>query len=817
MKVPVRWLKELVPTELSAERIAERLTLAGLAVEAITEIGATWDNIYVGVVERVEPHPNADRLVLATVDAGAHRLTVVTGAPNIAAGQKVALALPGATLYNGHSEKPRLITLKPSTIRGVRSEGMVCSEKELGLSEEHEGIMVLHPDAPVGMPLREYLGDQVLELEITPNLVHAFSVIGVARELGALTDQRVRYPERAPLSVGGPGNLVTIEAPDLCYRFVGVVIENVTVGPSPWWMQQRLQAAGMRPINNVVDITNYVMLEWGQPQHAFDRDRLREGRLVVRRARPGERLETLDQVVRELDSDTLVIADAERPVGIAGVMGGLDSEITEQTRTVLLETANFEMRSIRRTARVQRLRTEASARFERGLDPTLAWEAATRAVALFRQLVPGCCVTAVIDHYPHPRLPRPLCLPRSEIPRLLGVDFPDELVLDVLRRLEFQPELREDGGRNVIVVRVPTYRSDVTIAADLVEEVARVIGYHELPEVLPLGRTVPVEIPPDVRLVQAVQDTLVACGLTEVITYPMVDEATLRALLPGGATFPDRYGFYPRPDRDLVRAVNPIRPEWALMRPSLLPSLLRSAAEHLKFNRAVAIFETGTVYLPRGLDELPEERRTLGCLMAGARHLRDLYCEERPVDYFDLKGVLEALLPRIGALDLQVRPLAHASLHPGRAAEVLVKGQPVGILGEVHPDVVEAFHINPDTRVVVAEIDLQRLLEIGLEPPRLRLISRYQPVDQDFAVVVDEETPAADVADAISAGAGALAVSVRLFDVYRGAAIPAGKKSLAFRVTFSAPDRPLSDEELAHLRERIEAHLRRRVKGELRR
>lgn len=817
MKVPVRWLKELVPTDLSAREIAERLTLAGLEVEAITEIGSTWDNIYVGVVERVEPHPNADRLVLATVDAGAHRLTVVTGAPNIAPGQKVALALPGATLYDGHSEEPRLITLKPSTIRGVRSEGMVCSEKELGLSDEHAGIMVLHADAPVGVPLREYLGDQVLELEITPNLVHAFSVVGVARELGALIGQRVRYPERAPLSVSGPEGLVTIEAPDLCYRFVGVVIEDVTVGPSPWWIQQRLQAAGMRPINNVVDITNYVMLEWGQPQHAFDRDRLREGRIVVRRARPGEKIETLDGVLRELDPDTLVIADAERPVGIAGVMGGLESEITEQTRTVLLETANFEMGSIRRTARAQRLRTEASARFERGLDPNLAWEGATRAVALFRQLIPGCRVTAVVDIYPNPRLPRQLCMPRSEIPRLLGVDFPDELVLQVLDRLEFQPELRQEDGRAVIVVQVPTYRSDVTIAADLVEEVARVIGYHELPEALPLGRTVPVEISPELRLVRAVQDTLVAAGLTEVITYPMVDEATLRALLPGAATFPDRYGLYPRPERELVRAVNPIRPEWAIMRPSLLPSLLRSAAENLKFNRAVAIFETGKVYLPRGLDELPDERRTLGCLLAGARHLRDLYHEERPVDYFDLKGVLETLLPRIGAPDARFRPLAHPSLHPGRAAEVLVKGQPVGILGEVHPEVVEAFEIDPDTRVAFAEIDLQWLLEIGLEPPRLRPVSRYQPVDQDFAVVVDEATPAAEVADAIMAGAGALAVSIRLFDIYRGPAIPAGKKSLAFRVTFSAPDRPLSDEELARLRERIEGHLRRRVKGELRR
>ncbi|MBX6343249.1 MAG: phenylalanine--tRNA ligase subunit beta, partial [Thermomicrobiaceae bacterium] len=315
MKVPVRWLKELVPTDLSAAEIGQRLTMAGLEAESITEIGASWDKVYVGVVERVEPHPNADRLVLATVHAGEHRLTVVTGAPNIAEGQKVALALAGARLIDPYAEELKLFTLKPSTIRGVRSEGMVCSEKELGISAEHEGIMVLDPDAPVGVPLKEYLGDQVLEFEITPNLVHAFSMVGIARELAALTALPVHYPALADLEAGHDSQgLVTVDAPDLCPRYVGVVIENVRVEPSPGWMQRRLNAAGIRPINNLVDVTNYVMVEWGQPLHAFDRTFLREGRIVVRRARPGERIETLDHVDRELDPDTLVIADAERAV-----------------------------------------------------------------------------------------------------------------------------------------------------------------------------------------------------------------------------------------------------------------------------------------------------------------------------------------------------------------------------------------------------------------------------------------------------------------------------------------------------------------------
>lgn len=817
MKVPVRWLKELVPTDLSAAEIGHRLTMAGLEAESITEIGASWDKVYVGVVERVEPHPNADRLVLATVHAGEHRLTVVTGAPNIAEGQKVALALAGARLIDPYAEELKLFTLKPSTIRGVRSEGMVCSEKELGISAEHEGIMVLDPDAPVGVPLKEYLGDQVLEFEITPNLVHAFSMVGIARELAALTALPVHYPALADLEAGHDSQgLVTVDAPDLCPRYVGVVIENVRVEPSPGWMQRRLNAAGIRPINNLVDVTNYVMVEWGQPLHAFDRTFLREGRIVVRRARPGERIETLDHVDRELDPDTLVIADAERAVAIAGVMGGVDSEVRDDTTTILLESATFDMLSIRKTRRAQRLRTEASSRFERGLDPNLAWTAVQRAVALIQELIPEARVTAVADVYSSPRRPFSLAMPRSEIPRLLGVDYPDEVVLDVLSRLEFQPELRTVDGVRSVVVQVPTYRSDVSIKADLVEEVARIVGYHTLPEELPRGQTVPVEIDPMRRLEGAVQDTLAAAGLTQIITYPMVDDTTLEALMPGARSLPDRYGFYPRPELDLVSAVNPLRPEWSMMRPSLLPTVLKNVAENLKFNPAVAVFETGRVYLPRGVDELPDERRTACLAFAGEQRRLDLYHRPREVDYFDAKGAVEALLARLGAREVAFGPIRHPSLHPGRAAEVTSHGRAVGIVGELHPTVASQFGIPGDTRVAVAEVDLQALSEVGLEPIDYHPVSSFQPSEQDFAVVVDEDVPAADVEAAVRAGAGSLATDVRLFDVYRGPAIGPGKKSLAFRVTLSAPDRMLEERELERVRGRIEAQVARRVGGALR-
>lgn len=816
MKVPVRWLEELVPTSLTAREIGHRLTMAGLEAEAITEIGANWDNIYVGLVEHVERHPNADRLVLATVSLGEREMTVVTGAPNIAAGQKIPFALPGARLFDGHSAEPKLITLKPNTIRGIRSEGMICSEKELGLSEEHEGIMVLDEAAPVGMPLREYLGDEVIELEITPNLAHDFSMAGIAREIAALIGSTARPPRLADLTAGRVGGqLVTIEAPDLAPRYVGVVMENIRVEPSPAWMQRRLSAAGVRPINNIVDVTNYVMLELGQPMHAFDREFLHEGRIVVRRARPGETIETLDHTERELAPEMLVIADADRAVAVAGVMGGVGSEITNETTTILLESANFNMFSVRRTSRALKLRTESSARFERGIDANLPMIAARRAVALIQEMLPEARVTAVADIYPEPVQPRELSMPFSQVERLLGISYPEEVVLDILQRLEFRPEISEREGIKMITVQVPTYRADVTTKADLVEEVARIAGYETLPECLPERAPVPAETDAMRRLERVVQDTLVAAGLTETITYPMLNEADLLTLNAAGTELPNRYGLHARPEIPLVTAVNPLRSEWEMMRPTMLPALLKNVAENVKFNPAVGVFETGRVYLPVSPEELPNERRTLGIALAGQRHLADLYHEARVVDYFDIKGIIDALLQRIGVSEPAFRALTHPSLHPGRAAEIAVKGRLVGVLGELHPSVIAQYGIASE-RVAVAEIDLAALLEAGVEPWRFQPVARFQPVEQDFAIVVDEQVPAADVAAAIRAGAGVLGTDVRLFDIYRGEALGAGKKSLAYRVTLAAPDRALAEHEIERIRGKIEGQVKRRVGGTLR-
>jgi phenylalanyl-tRNA synthetase beta chain len=847
MRVPLSWLREFVDIEASPREVADRLTLAGVEVEALHEIGGEWDNIFVGAVERVERHPNADRLNLATVRAGGQRLTVVTGAPNIGEGQRVALALAGARLWDGHSAEPKRITLKPSATRGVPSEGMVCSEKELGLSDEHEGIMTLPPDAPVGAPLREYLGDTVLELEITPNLAHVFSVLGVAREVAALT-AGVVHPPAAPalapgLATGDDGGpLAAIEDAALCARCAAIAIAGVTIAESPEWLQRRLALAGLRAINNIADVTNYVMLERGQPLHAYDRDRLAGGRIVVRRARPGERLTTLDHVERHLDGRMLAIGDAARPVGLAGVMGGADSEIGAGTTSVLLEAANFDQYAIRHAAQRFRLQSDAAARFGRGLDPELAWPAAERAAALIGEVCPGARVVEGADVYPRPVAERVVDLPYGELRRLLGVSYPVGQVLDVLQRLDFKVEVVADTASAEAIVALgtwrlsddtapldpvaeeltlrvtaPTYRQDVTQAADLVEEVIRVIGYDTLPTTLPEGRTVVPRRDPMRIFADQVRDILAAAGLHEIVNYSLTDEPALDRLAPGGEWTTWWEGH--RPSFDSTRLVNTLRSDWRILRPTLMADALATLAENRKHRPSVRLFEVRPVYLPRALDALPHERPTLSIALAGERAGRGLYVAPgaagQDLDFFDLKGIVEALAARLHLERVGYPPSDYATFHPGRAAELRAGGDLVGVFGEVHPAVAANFGLAAG-RVCLAEIDLEALA--GAVPTRgeFRAATRFQPAVQDFAVVVDEAVPAGAVRETILTAATPLAESARLFDIYRGEQLPAGKKSLAFEVVFAAPDRALADYELTRLRERIAGTLQKRLKATLR-
>ena len=812
MKAPVKWLRELIDPGTSPTDLAHRLTMAGLEAEKITRIGEMWaDKVFVGHVLDVSQHPNADRLVLADVEAGEHRLTVVTGAPNIAAGQKVILALAGARLYGGHTESPtpEIKTLKPGAIRGIKSEGMVCSEKELGISDEHEGILVLPDDAPVGMPAIDYLGDTVIEFEITPNLAHAFSILGIAREVHALTGRPIEMPPVIDLAeiAAAPAEVITIDEPERCSRYMVLLVDNLIVQPSPPWLAQRLEAAGMRPINNIVDVTNYVMHELGCPMHAFDRERLDKGRVVIRAARRGERLETLDHVDRELTENMTVISDASRPVGLAGIMGGFDSEVSSETTRLLLEVAHFNPTITRATSRALRLRTEASARYERGVDADALPMAVARTAYLLKQVCPGAVLTGLADAYPVKQNRISLSFAYDRVERLLGMSIdPDEAVA-ILRRLEFEPAL--DAG--LLSITAPSYRRDVTERQDVIEEIARIAGYDRLPATLPSGAAQHVHRDSMFRLRKAARSILVGAGYHEAITYVTNYAADLKRFTDGHVT-----GVAVSCQTEhLITLRNALQADRNLMRPTLLPSLFEVAAQNLRHEPSVRLAEIARVYIPDAMAVLAEELELVGLVAAGRREAIGLDASDELIDYFDLKGAVDLVLARLGAASPETSPWRHPAFHPGRCAEVRVGGAVVARYGELHPSVAAAYGID-DPRVVAGEINLSALAT--LVPPRGRdaFVPRFLPVEQDFAVVVAETVPAADVEAAFRSGAGPLLSSVTLFDRFSGNQIGEGKVSLAYRLKFTAPDRTLTDDDLVKVRPRIEKALKQRVDGALR-
>ncbi len=829
MRVPLRWLQEYVKVNLTPEELAERLTMAGLEVTAIERFGIAgapleWDRerIVVGQILRVERHPNADRLLLATVDYGrGEPKVVVTGAPNLfpflerplERPLKVAFALEGATLYDGHQPGWVKMTLQGRAIRGIYSDAMVCSEKELGISEDHEGIILLDPEAPVGMPLADYMGDVVLDIDLTPNLAHAFSILGVAREVAALTGRRLRYPSTAVKALGPAVRRlveIRIEDPEGCPRYSAMVIHGVQVGPSPYWMQWRLRLCGLRPINNIVDITNYVMLEWGQPLHAFDYDRLVEragGRrptIIVRRARPGERIRTLDGIDRALDPEDLLICDEAGPIAIAGVMGGADTEVTEATRAVLLESANFDFISIRRTAARHRLPSEASARFGRGIHPALTVPAAQRAAAFMQQLAGGLVARGIADAYVRkaPRVVIPLSVEAVE--RVLGFSIPPRQIERILRSLEFRVEpitpSRRRGRRpsppTAWRVTVPDHRLDCSRPEDLIEEIARIWGYDRIPETRLRDPLPPQRGNLAWTFEERVRDILVACGLQEVITYSLIHPDDEARLTPPGVE-------NPYTAMDYIRLINPISEERTVLRHTLLPGLLRTLVANLRFRERVAIFEVGKVFLPIPGAALPEEPRRVGLALTGPRDPSSwLPVDRAPMDFFDLKGIVETLLERLHISEAVFERAEHPALHPGRGAEVKAGGRSIGILGELHPLVRRAWEL-PDQPVLVAELDLEALQALAPLAPAFEAVPRVPPVVEDLAFIVPENVPAAALAAVLREAGAPLVREVRLFDVYQGDPIPPGHRSLAFTVFYQAEDRTLTDREVAGLRERL--------------
>jgi len=817
MRVPLSWLKEYVDVVWPIERLAERLTLAGLEVDSIHKVEVppdriAWDpsTIVVGEVLEVKRHPNADRLVLAVVDhGGSEPEQVVTGAPNLHIGDsgiKVPFARRGAHLYDGHQDGWHVATLKPSKIRGIRSEAMICSEKELGLYDFHEQVVLLPSDAPVGQPLAEYMDmdavappDLVLDLGLTPNLARCYNIIGVAREVAALTGRQLRLTPPTMQAIGpaiGGQIDLEIDDPDLCNRYSATLIKNVKIGPSPYWMQHRLNLAGMRPINNIVDITNYVMLEWGQPLHAFDYDRLRPRpgithppTIIVRRAKPGETMTTLDGQHRQLTPDMLMITDGGGPVAVAGVMGGLESEVEPGTTDILLEAANFNNINNRKTAQVLKLPSEASLRFGKGVPASSTVPAATRASELMRLHAGGVIAQGIADAYPVPQSVHVIDITADEVARLGGIQVGTDELQAMLESLEFKCERQGQ----LIRATAPDHRLDVEIPADIVEDVTRLYGYDRIPLTLLTD-----ELPPQRRNLvlegeELIRDVLIGCGLDEVITYALTSRQTVLA------AHPDQTDL----DANMyLKLANPLTTEREYLRRSLLGSLLETLRDNFRFLDRVAVFEVGRVYWPRMDREVPDEPRRLGLALGGPRDERAWIADRALLDFYDLKGAVETVLDRLAIADAVFEPVQAPSFHPGRTARLLVKGRPAGLLGQVHPLVCERFDL-PAAPVWVAELDLEVLLGSMGEARRVRPISRFPSVAQDLALILDEDIPASRVRATILEAGGELLADAVLFDLYRGDQLGAGKKSLAYSLTYRAMDRTLTDAEVSQMQERI--------------
>ncbi|MEA2420249.1 MAG: phenylalanyl-tRNA synthetase beta chain [Thermoleophilaceae bacterium] len=798
MKVPFSWLRSYCDPGLGAHEVADRLTMAGDKLERLHRVGVGDVAAFVtGRVLEAEQHPDADRLTVCKVDVGGDDpQTIVCGAPNVTAGQTVAVALPGAVMPDGS-------TLGEAKLRGVVSSGMILAEDEVGIGEDHFGIMVLDGDVPVGAPLADHLpiADEVLELEITPNRPDLMGVYGVARDLHAITAGEVTEdPTEADAEPRGDDSAedhVSIEIdPEICMRFTARVFEDVQIGPSPPWLKQRLTAAGQRPISNVVDITNYVMLTTAQPLHAFDLDKVRGGRIEVRRAREGERMVTLDGVERTFTSDMALVCDAEGPSGIAGIMGGQVSEVSDQTTRVLMEAATWVGPNIMRTSKALGLRTEASARFEKQLHPEQAIAAQRLAARLMVELCGARMVPGTIDVYPTARGQLVLKLRHERIAKLLGAEIDPDTVREILERLGFH--LLPDTGWVV-----PPWRdSDVRREVDLIEEVARIYGLDKLPTTLPARRSAVGRLTPSQRLRRRVEDLLRDRGLNECISYSFTSPRALERL---------------RLDPDeALRLENPLSEEQSVMRPLLLPGLLDASRHNAAHGRpAVALFESAHVYRSAGpFDPAPTgspagatpalERHHLGMLETEAMP-GGWRSEARAADFFSARALLEAVLA-VSNVDWHAEPDAQPFLHPGRAASVIADGREIGWVGELHPVVagewalagpVAGFEIDMDAVAALAERSEQAY----------RDVTSYPAVLQDIAVVVPEDASAATVVDTVRSAGAPLLAEVELFDVYRGEQVEAGEKSLALRLAFRAPDRTLTDDDVAERRVAIEAAL----------
>jgi phenylalanyl-tRNA synthetase beta chain len=789
MKVPLKWLKDYVDVTLPATELAKKLTLAGFEVAEIIMTGEGWDNIIVGQITAINPHPNADRLRLATVDLGGETETVVCGAPNLNVGDKIAFARTGARLinpYNGQIEQ-----LKPAKIRGVESRGMICSEKELGMSESHEGILVLRADAKTGTPLAALLGSTVLDIDVTANRPDCLAVVGIAREVAALTGQKMHIPEIKYDESGEPiANSIDIKIvdADLCPRYCASLITGIKIAESPAWLQERLTAAGQRPINNIVDITNYVMLEYGQPLHSFDYERLRQKKIIVRRARDGEHFLTLDQAERELNSEMLTIADGERTVAIAGVMGGLNSEVTESTTSILLEAASFKAASIHLTSRSLELTSEASMRFERGISAGVTVPALKHATQLVAELGGGKVASGIIDVFPGKKDKQPIVVTPEKTARVLGMPVSREAITGALDGLGIEHKV---DGDNVAAV-APEWRSDIRLDVDIIEEIARIIGYDKIPMTMlsdPIPRHSTGKLP---ELKKKIREILTGFGFYELVTYSLTSLETLGKLAPGAEG----------PTVAPIRIVKPLSADQDCLRPNLRANVLAALTANRRHEEGgIRLFELGKVYLPRQND-LPDEPEMLCAIISGPRVEKSWLGGDGALDFYDIKGVAEGLLSKLG-LNAGFEKGDEAGLHPTRQAAIVVskdgKSTRVGVIGELHPSVGDTFEI--EGPVGILEMDVAALLPLASGYKLFQAISRFPSIVRDMALVVDAGISNRQITEIIKSYG--LISEVILFDVYSGKQVAGGKKSLAYRLVYQSTKHTLTDEEVNKVQEQI--------------
>jgi phenylalanyl-tRNA synthetase beta chain len=782
----LEWLKKYVEIEESAQEIADLLTQQGLEISECVSVRPRLQGVITSRIVSLEPHPSSQGLWICRMDTGKEDRTVLCGAQNVAVGDCVPLAVPGTAIPGGK-------VIEGTTLHGVFSEGMLCSELELELSEDHEGIMKLPSDTLPGLELVRALAleDDVLDIEVTPNRPDCLSVIGVAREIAAKKQRELRLPKISPEEQGpfsAEASSVEILAPEACPRYVGRVLEGVRVGLSPFWLRRLLSLVGLRPINNIVDVTNFVMLEWGQPLHAFDLDRLEENRIVVRTAKQGETITTLDGVERKLIQEDLLICDAHRPVALAGVMGGLESEIEDGTTRVLLESAFFEPRGIRRTGKRLGISTEASYRFEREIDREGCLRAADRASELMISLAGARLLAGALDAYPIPYRPGNIRLEASKVNRLLGTSIEKEKILGYLTGLEM--DVRDEEG-DFFEVTPPSFRPDLRMGMDIVEEVARVYGYHEIPTHLPEAPISVVLAEPERRAEELARDVLVGAGFCEVVNYSF-----------GGPDLLEPLGF---PDGDVrakpVPLQNPLSDAQGFLRTTLVGLLLDTVARNLRQrNRDLWFFELGRVFLPCEDQVLPEERKMLAGAMAGRRYTERWNQPDAEVDVFDLKGTLEVLLGAFGIRGFEWnRSEQISSLHPGCSGDILIHTTKIGYAGRLHPSIQEVFEIEED--VYLFELEFESLVSCMDRPREYSPFARRPSVQRDLALVLDEAMTYSQVLEKMRELAGPGVTEIELFDLYRGAPVPEGKQSMAFRITYQDPSRNLTDEEINRIQE----------------